>query len=392
MEKFFGKNEFENKGKAPASPEEIESFIESVGPKLKDVAGQIDSITELEQASTSEKVKDALVSAKKAVGKVTKFTFTRLLPVYMAYIGAGHFLQKEDGKFSEKDRARKELEEKGITSEQASAYKLGMSDLIYKGVTPVGYPQKQGEDFYTPNAYWASFVPNLILGRDNYGVIGKDKNNIEIVVNPSIIPNSEDAWRMYLGLAQKNNTFGISSYQPKDSNQDIYYYKINTWPDLLEKFISYEMENIQPFVKRLDDLYQGDKEKMMEHAEEKMPPHQFEQFKIILEKGEKGFKGKNFLELVKKIDDSGCKMNAYGMFNNMEYNMGYDTDIETLLTHYTVSLGEDEKGTYLSYYDKWDLAVPTEESGRGFGRAFEIYDRIYYNPETGEIINNLLSK
>lgn len=44
-----------------------------------------------------------------------------------------------------------------------------------------------------------------------------------------------------------------------------------------------------------------------------------------------------------------------------------------VMGHYTVSEGEDEKGKYRSYYDKWDIA-PID-----FGKPMEIYDRIYYD-------------
>ena len=46
---------------------------------------------------------------------------------------------------------------------------------------------------------------------------------------------------------------------------------------------------------------------------------------------------------------------------------------ESVMGNYKVSKGKDEKGEYISYYDKWDLA-PVD-----FGKPFEIYDRIYLN-------------
>ena len=36
-----------------------------------------------------------------------------------------------------------------------------------------------------------------------------------------------------------------------------------------------------------------------------------------------------------------------------------------------MSTGKDDRGTYVSFYDKWDL------SPMDFGKPFEIYDRIY---------------
>ena len=53
---------------------------------------------------------------------------------------------------------------------------------------------------------------------------------------------------------------------------------------------------------------------------------------------------------------------------------------------YTIDRGEDERGPYISYYDKWDLDHPLAQlaASRGVGTPFELYDRIYYNPETLE--------
>lgn len=48
-----------------------------------------------------------------------------------------------------------------------------------------------------------------------------------------------------------------------------------------------------------------------------------------------------------------------------------DTDRMTMGT-YTISTGEDDRGRYISFYDKWDIA-PID-----FGKPFEIYDRFYF--------------
>lgn len=74
----------------------------------------------------------------------------------------------------------------------------------------------------------------------------------------------------------------------------------------------------------------------------------------------------------------------------------------SVLGKYKVDTGVDEKGHYISYYDIWDLN-PIPETGSdiidiGVGKVAsyltkkagfkspEIYGRIYYNPETGQII------
>jgi len=365
MDNFFNRNTFEAKEESIASPEEIESFGDFLGPKLKEVSEQIDNIKALEEKGTSEKVKEALVSAKKAVGRVIKFSFTRLLPAYMAYIGAGHVLQKEDGKFSEKDRAQKELEERGITSEQASAYKLGMSDLLYRGVTPIWSTSGLKSDDWTRQAHLIGLVikkdiiPNLLgdskikLAKDEEIVVAGEKRK-----KGDLIESSSDAWRLYLGLPQENNTFGISQYQPNKSVDDKFYFKVNKYAESLKKSI------------------------------------------LMKNKIQDGSSyGAALLDFVNEINKEGGSVVTQGLgekkisSHESEEIINMDErDLLLVFGTYTVSVGEDERGSFISYYDKWDFAIATEESGKGFGRAFEIYDRIYYNPETGEIIDELLSK
>ena len=49
------------------------------------------------------------------------------------------------------------------------------------------------------------------------------------------------------------------------------------------------------------------------------------------------------------------------------------------LANYTLGAGSDERGQYLSMYDRWDLNQPLEGV---VGTPFDIYDRLYYDPET----------
>jgi hypothetical protein len=64
-----------------------------------------------------------------------------------------------------------------------------------------------------------------------------------------------------------------------------------------------------------------------------------------------------------------------------------DPGFEVDLGHITVSKGQDECGSYVSYYDIWDLSPNFME---GFvGKSFEVYDRVYYNPQTLEVIEKV---
>ena len=57
------------------------------------------------------------------------------------------------------------------------------------------------------------------------------------------------------------------------------------------------------------------------------------------------------------------------------------------LGNFTWSSGSDEHGTYIAYYDRWDLGYTTEGKNGLLGKPFEIYDRIYYDKDTFEPIS-----
>lgn len=50
-----------------------------------------------------------------------------------------------------------------------------------------------------------------------------------------------------------------------------------------------------------------------------------------------------------------------------------------VMGHYTVDIGNDDKGNYLSIYDKWDFPFSEYIPDGIVGKPFEIYDRIYEN-------------
>ena len=144
----------------------------------------------------------------------------------------------------------------------------------------------------------------------------------------------EDAWRFYLGLPQTSNTFTISDYKPSLSREDKYYYSIEDF----EKKTVFSIEGFLPF-------FNDGKEYVI---------------------------SQDFL-----IDANG---GIGGSF---------------IMGQYKVSKGQDEKGYYLSYYDIWDLVgfedkdfnLAGIEGEEGvFGKPFEIYGRIYYDPETFEVL------
>jgi hypothetical protein len=171
-----------------------------------------------------------------------------------------------------------------------------------------------------------------------YGYEGSDKTIEEVVKNiiqrrEVQLPNAEDAWRLYLGLPQEHNTFDISEYRPsKEKGDQKYYYKINGHFD---KITHRNPSEIKLLVERLKNPKPA---------------------------------------------------RVYGLGYDRWYAEKWDTlpiHKDEMMGRYTLSQGEDERGHYISYWDRWDLDIGIEKDGF-FGRPFEIYDRMYYDPVTFE--------
>jgi hypothetical protein len=136
-------------------------------------------------------------------------------------------------------------------------------------------------------------------------------------------PYSEDGWRIYLGKPQTKNTFSISKYKPTKANdKSINYYSL---PD--------------EFKNDLFNLYE-------QHG------YNLPQRKLLNEK----------------------------FFPNV---FGEESSRARVLGNFTVNKGKDDKGDYISYYDKYDLNPNLPIVGQVLsldnyvGKPFEIYDRIY---------------
>ncbi len=147
--------------------------------------------------------------------------------------------------------------------------------------------------------------------------------------------NRMDAFNMYQGYPQRFNTFSISQYTPSESeNPYAVYYKIND-------------PNSQSQLLKMVKVVDG-KEELTSLGNDR-------QFRLY---------------------DRRRKGTFIDRLNNVMGN-------------YKVSLGEDEKGKYLSYYDLWDIA-PLQDYGVdlpvNFGRPYEIYDRVYYKNVDGNIV------
>ena len=55
------------------------------------------------------------------------------------------------------------------------------------------------------------------------------------------------------------------------------------------------------------------------------------------------------------------------------------------LANVTIDKGFDERGDYFSIYDIYDFDIPGEKL---VGTPYEIYDRVYFDPETKKRISD----
>lgn len=214
-------------------------------------------------------------------------------------------------------QAKAQLEQYGIPMDQvAKAYKSGISEALYRNITPISYNGHEEEVVKAAQDYFNKPSNHALLpivrseGHRNANLLGNED-----------LAKREDAWRLYLGLPQENKTFSVSPFKPSKGKDDApYYYSI---PDF-EKYL------IPRIV--LGEIRLAPHDKVQE-----TPTH-----------------------VVTKDYDSG------------------------VMGNYTVSKGKDELGHYISYYDKWDLAA--DLSSTFAGHPYEIYGRVYYDPETLEKI------
>jgi len=157
-------------------------------------------------------------------------------------------------------------------------------------------------------------------------------------------PYSEDAWRMYLGLPQANNTITPSQYRPtraKDPNSKYYALPSEFKQDLYKSLFAPDENGKMTMISDLADLPEG-KSKQWGESDMSRP------------------------------NDSNFGARTRGR----------------VLGNFQLSKGKDEKGDYISYYDTYDLhpelplGVKTDVLP---GKNFDVYDRIYYDSNTGKM-------
>lgn len=114
-------------------------------------------------------------------------------------------------------------------------------------------------------------------------------------------------------------------------------------------------------------------------------PQKHSTFRISDYRPAKSKEKKYYYALSKKLE---AKIFESFLLYHENINIG-ESEIDTdpyIMGNYTLSMSRDEKGHYISYYDIWDLhplgkRLELSKILRA-GKPFEIYGRIYFDPET----------
>lgn len=240
--------------------------------------------------------------------------------------------------FSERDAAVRELQEEGITRHQRGTYRDG-NDVLARGLFPFGYRDHAVLDIADATVYAALGTVvdiNSAQEQDFEARVQEAETEQErqwFVMKLRWFKSRHDAWRMYLGIPQQNDTFSISRWQPTNGTEDKYYYS-------------------------LQNVFNAEA---------------FEGMRSVLKEEYKGY---SFVGLLLSfIDAQGGERAILG------------DSICGVMGNFTLTKGSDSNGSYVSYYDRWNLEGSVEGPEGWRGQPYEIYDRIYYNPETLEPLN-----
>lgn len=260
--------------------------------------------------------------------------------------------------FAERVSAQHELARYGITAHQRQAY-TSLSDVLARGLNPFGYSVDSLDDYVRA---FSGVTAGAIAG-ENPLMEERLARGLEETKDPVMhdqlafgirsFNSRMDAWRLYLGLPQEHETFGVSNFKPEHSTEDHYYYSL-----------AHFVENVGYMQKHV-----GKNEPVVKYLLERIA-------------GSVDWKEKSNPKSMAWQNPDALSVKHHGNTSSIA------VDIENaVMGNYTLSKGHDEHGEYVSYYDSWDLDGSVEGKEGVIGKPFEIYDRIYYDPTTYQTIS-----
>ncbi len=175
-----------------------------------------------------------------------------------------------------------------------------------------------------------------------------------------------DYYNFYNGIPQEFNTLDVSAWRPQNiapDNDKADFYKDNNISSTLK-------ENLSTVLLKCKETMENQPLDANKNEE-----------KVV-----KGLATDIIAEALYSQKYNGATgWDLYTKLNEHELNTVGDQ-----LGHYSLSIGRDERGCYLSYYDNWNLSFDeactgqrvSEDKNLEWGTPMEIYDRIYFDPKT----------
>ena len=203
--------------------------------------------------------------------------------------------------------------------------------------------------------------------------------------------DEEDAWRIYLGLDQEGGTFKESEFRPTVSSGEDVRYREFADPERV----------INTLASRAPYSAYTDRSGWAAMSEEERRRRTLEGLERMISSGKPGIsadhpwghrevEGGPFIT----TDFMGTDVTRppsqkdWDLIDEWGNTRGETGDV---MGNYTLSAGEDERGPYISYYDKWDLGpqvgpahIRKAAQISKAGNPFDVYGRMYYDPETYE--------
>jgi hypothetical protein len=264
-------------------------------------------------------------------------------------------------------REEQEDEEVGPTSDASSTVEKTQgqqTDALQAGIPGLGLAGNAIEGAYAD-------VLEERLGRVtpatyNYGrTIGQLTGTVEpYPANTDRMLDREDAWALYRGKPQKNGTFRKSRFTPSQADDG----------DASGEYYEYAHPENRKVVRNLAQrfLYGWEDGRRVTDESEM-------EGTLLIENDSTA----TAVDAITYEGEGGQPIAGTQYAEDQKAGRPIRTGT---MGQFQLEKGEDERGPYVSYYDKWDLgaggaAIPDEA-----GEPFEIYGRLYYDPETQELL------
>lgn len=276
------------------------------------------------------------------------------------------------------EKAKEEITKYWIPEFQKAWYVKDKSESAFNNITPQSY----GDLAFNMKRYYR-FKRNLGRDKDDlvrYWKWEKLKDGTKATKNIYYkIPKRDDAFLLYLWMPQKNNSFGISDYQPNNSkDKGKIYFRLNYLSKPMKQALLDEYFREKQYSKDTTKIISNERGGMFETKRDSLK--------------------KIWISLDNPIYGERIMDNALwdfkvseGIDDNWHYISIYDIrDLTPFQTWKWASVNKEEASSSLieKLQKNWYNVNKDTEVSSIFeaGKPFEIYDRIYYNQKTKKLL------